>query len=299
MLLDLDARSERSPLATAPRETAERPVWSVLVPFFNERDWLVRTIESLAAQSRPARIILIDNGSSDDSTAVARATCTRLGLDHLLVTETAPGKVKALQAGLLQVRSRYVATCDADTFYPAGYLEAAETLLAQDDCVVAGAYFADPGDAAARMKAGTRMCATARLLPRQCHTGGAGQAFHVDTLRAAGGFDAMLWNYVLEDHEVIHRMMKRGTMRYAPDLWCAPAPRERDRESIRWTLVERLMYSALAPKAGDWFFYKFLAPRLRSRRLVSQSIRERAFQIPVDELQTRRTTRAAAYPVCG
>jgi hypothetical protein len=67
-------------------------------------------------------------------------------------------------------------------------------------------------------------------------------------------------------------------MGYSGDLWCTPSPRERDRDSIRWTLFERLLYSAAAPAAGDWFFYTFLARRLQRRRLLSNRIRERQYQ---------------------
>ncbi|NNG56347.1 glycosyltransferase family 2 protein [Sphingomonas paucimobilis] len=251
----------------------------MLIPFFNEQDYLAATIESLAAQTRSARLILIDNGSTDASAATARATCERLGLDHLLLTERRPGKVQALQTGLAWVHTPYVATCDADTYYPSNYLEAAETLLRQDGCVVAGAYWAPAdSDPAAREGPGRLILTQARALPRQCHTGGAGESFRTDALIAAGGFDPAIWGYVLEDHEIIHRLMKFGTMRYAMDLWCAPSPRKRDRVSIRWTLFERLAYSACAPRAGDWFFYRFLGPRLARRRLVSSSIREQVFQ---------------------
>ncbi|WP_204316325.1 hypothetical protein, partial [Serratia marcescens] len=65
---------------------------------------------------------------------------------------------------------------------------------------------------------------------------------------------------------------------YSDALWCMPSPRERDRDSIRWTLFERLAYSVAAPWAGDWFFYSFLSARLRKRRLLSHNIRERQFQ---------------------
>ena len=61
-------------------------------------------------------------------------------------------------------------------------------------------------------------------------------------------------------------------------MWCVPSLRERDRDSIRWTLFERLLYSAAAPIAGDWFFYRFLAKRLSRRRLSSHRIRERQYQ---------------------
>ncbi|MEN2709360.1 glycosyltransferase family 2 protein [Sphingomonas sp. NPDC092331] len=253
--------------------------WTVIVPFFNERELLADTIASLARQIVPFRLILVDNGSTDGSAAVAEAAARRHRLDYMLVTERTPGKVSALRAGFGWSRTRWTATCDADTLYPPHYLATAGELLSRRNCVTAGAYFVDPGanadDRAAR--AGTIRLA-ARLLPRQSHAGGAGQAFCTATLRAVGGFDPDRWNFVLEDHEVIHRMMPRGRMLYSEAFWCMPSPRERDRHSIRWNLFERLTYSVTAPWAGDWFFYSFLSRRLRRRRLLSQCIRERQFQ---------------------
>lgn len=288
MLLDLDLahawpwNDRRHVSSDAPEDMSRRPAppaWSVLVPFFNERDWLAATLASLAAQTCPVRVVLVDNGSTDGSAALALAQCVRLGLDHRLVTERRPGKVHALTAGLALIDTRFVATCDADTLYPPGYLAAAQRVLEVPGTVVAGAVFVAPGaDAGARARAGRRIRATARLLRRQCHTGGAGQAFRTGALRAAGGFDAARWNWVLEDHEVIHRVLRHGRMGYAPDLWCCPSPRERDRASIRWTAAERLLYAVTAPVAGDWFFYDFLAARLGRRRLTSERIRERRFQ---------------------
>ncbi len=259
------------------------PYWSVVLPFFNERAYLPATLASLAAQTEAPRVILIDNGSTDGSAALALAECARLGLDHLLVTERRPGKVAALAAGLAQVDTPLVATCDADTLYPAGYLAAARRVLAREHTVVAGAFFIAPGaDGAALTRAGRKIVATARVLRRQCHTGGAGQAFRTEALRAAGGFDAGRWGWVLEDHEVIHRVLHRGqagaTIGYAEDLWCSPSPRPRNRASIRWTAGERLLYAVTAPIAGDWFFYRFLATRLRERELTSERIRERPYQ---------------------
>jgi glycosyltransferase involved in cell wall biosynthesis len=268
-----------SSIAARRLDRRPTPLWTVLIPFFNEREYLAATIASLAAQSMPSIMILVDNGSTDGSADVARAAVKAHGLDALVITETIPGKVAALRTGLGWVRTRYVATCDADTLYPPHYLAAAERLLERDTCVVAGAYFVDPGaDQAALDAEALRILSAARLLPRQCHAGGAGQCFAVDALRAVGGFDAAVWNYILEDHEVIHRTMSQGTMLYAQDFWCMPSPRERDRASIRWTLFERLVYTATAPWAGSWFFYRFLAKRLRRRRLLSVQIRERAFQ---------------------
>jgi glycosyltransferase involved in cell wall biosynthesis len=252
--------------------------WSVIIPFFNERDFLGDTVASLAAQTRRFKLILVDNGSTDGSAKVAVDACVAFGLDWVLLNERRPGKVFALTTGLECVRSPLIATCDADTWYPPEYLAEAETLLAAPGSVAAGAFFAARDDQTDQRRNALHISVMPALLRRQCHTGGAGQVFRTAALRRAGGFDAQRWNYVLEDHEIIHRVHREGSMKYSARFWCAPSPRERNRESIRWTLGERILYHALAPVAGDWFFYRFLAGRLDRRRMTSDRIRERPFQ---------------------
>ncbi|MDQ1230305.1 glycosyltransferase family 2 protein [Sphingomonas sp. SORGH_AS_0879] len=285
MLLDAEGAAWRNARAWADAGKTEQaaayvaPCWTVVVPFFNEEAELAATLESLARQKVRFRLVLVDNGSLDASARVAAESCERLGLDHVLLHQGVPGKINALRLGLDHVHTRFVATCDADTLYPETYLAEAQALLEQPGCVVAGAYFIAPGDGEAeRRRESATIRLAARLLPRQCHAGGAGQAFCTKALKAAGGFDPRRWNYVLEDHEVIHRVLRHGTMRYADGFWCVPSDRERDRESIRWTLAERLLYSVTAPFAGDWFFYTFLARRLTARRLTTERMREKAYQ---------------------
>ena len=151
-------------------------------------------------------------------------------------------------------------------------------MLAAPGSVAAGAFFAARDDKADQRRNALHISIAPSVLRRQCHTGGAGQVFRTAALRRAGGFDATRWNYVLEDHEIIHRVHREGSMKYGARFWCAPSPRPRNRESIRWTLAERIVYHALAPVAGDWFFYRFLARRLDRRRMTSERIRERPFQ---------------------
>ena len=263
---------------TAP-PAAETCDWTIIVPFFNEQDYLPATLRSIAALDVPVRVVLVDNGSTDGSCEIAARECFELGLRNVLIQEPRPGKVHALRAGLAQVRTRYVATFDADTLYPADYLSRAAALLEQPGVVAAGAYYT-PGPERRRrdLLTGLHICVAGKLLAHQCHAGGAGQAFHTEALRRAGGFDANRWNLVLEDHEVMHRVSKLGRVAYGMGLWCHPSPRERDRDSIRWTFAERLAYHFARPSRQDRFFYDYLGPRLRARKLSSDRIRERAFQ---------------------
>jgi glycosyltransferase involved in cell wall biosynthesis len=264
-LLERDATPSRLP---------ERD-WTVVIPFFNERDFLPDTLASLARQTVRFELVLVDNASTDGSAEVARAACARLGLYPTMLTERRRGKVAALEAGLAAVRTRRIATCDADTWYPADYLAQASMLLDRPGVVAAGAWFVAPGaDGEARRKKARRTLTVSALLPAQCHTGGAGQLFDTAALRRAGGFSPERWNLVLEDHEVIHRVLKEGAMRYSAGLWCAPSKRERDRAPTSWTLGERVAYHLLVGHTGDWFFRDFLGPRLRRRKLSSERLRE-------------------------
>ena len=249
--------------------------WTVLLPFFNEQNCVSETIASLAAQNRGVVIILIDNGSTDDSVAVAKARCQKFGLRFHLVTEQNPGKVAALASGMHHVRTEFIATCDADTWYPPDYFAKAEALLADGDVAAVGAYFvARDASAATHRLESWHIAAAGFLLPDQCHTGGAGQAFRTTMLKSAGGFDPQVWDWILEDHEVMHRVAKLGRIAYGKSFWCAPSPRLRERPSVRWTLLERLLYHLSSSRQREWFFYSFLSRRLQVRNLPSKALRE-------------------------
>ena len=259
------------------------PVWSIILPFFNEREHLPLALASLSAQSVPYRLILVDNGSTDTGAAYARRRIAEGFPDALLITEPRPGKVAALAAGLRLVDTPYLATCDADTWYPPEYLAEAQRLIETGGPTVhgAGAYFvADPSSRTSRILGALHWLGAARLLPRQTHTGGAGQVFRTASLRASGGFDPARWPYVLEDHEIGQRLLKLGRVRYGRGLWCAPSPRPRDRGAASWTLSERLLYHATPQWMKDWYFYGFLGPRLAARGLLSHRLRVRSEQEP-------------------
>ena len=255
--------------------------WTVIVPYHNERRCLRATLQSLAAQTVRPLVILVDNGSTDRSAEVARAACAEFGIAALHLEELRPGKVAALQRGLAETRSRFVATCDADTLYPSDYLELAGRLLDRPRVAAAVAAYC-PVDAPARVAwlAGWRMALTSRLLPQQCLNGGAGQVFRTAALKRCGGFDPAIWNWVLEDHEVMARIEAHGTIAYHPDFLCHPTPRPRSVNCTGWNLGEQLRYHATVSGERVRYFHEFLAPRLRDRALPSEMLRRPAALVP-------------------
>lgn len=264
--------------------------WSVVIPFYNEAAFLGATVASIGAQSRPPeRIILVDNGSTDGSSAAGAAALAEIGVAATIIDAPIPGKAAALKAGLASVDTAFVATCDADTIYPADYLATAARIFTDGGAgLVAALAFGvgEPFSLKGRL-ARAKGALAARLMPSQAHSGGFGQCFRVAALRRAGGFDPEIWPFCLMDHEIIHRLSKEGRIAHAYDFWCAPSARRADRRRVRWSLAERLLYHAVPRSRRDWYFYAWLGPRFAGRNLSQLNLREKTWDATSDHAARR------------
>lgn len=100
---------------------------SVVIPARNDAEMLARCLASLEAQDRrPDEIVVVDNGSTDDTRAVAEAAGARV------VWEPIPGIPRASSAGLDAARGDLIARIDADSFCPPGWLHRAVTAFVAD-----------------------------------------------------------------------------------------------------------------------------------------------------------------------
>jgi len=256
------------------------PRWTIMLAFYNEADVIVATLQQLRQQTRPFRLILIDNGSTDHSVALCHGLLAGRDLDYVLLSKgEVAGQTAAFAAGLPHVDTEFVATCDADTFYPTDYLARAERLLDDydDENVAVSACFVTPG----RSKIGATAMILHQwlagcLLPRQTHVGTAGHCFRTDALKEAGGYDVLRWPYVLGDHEVMHRVMKLGRQRMSPSHWCSPSARRR--VPVRWSLFERLAYH-LTPFGLKDRYFRWLGGRLERRGLFAARLRIRDWPV--------------------
>jgi glycosyltransferase involved in cell wall biosynthesis len=266
----------RLPDASSP-ERAGR--FAVVLPYYNEAGFIAGTLRSLLAQTRPPdRLILVDNASDDGSEAVCRAVIRESGYAHAtFLRDDRPGKANALETGLAEVDADFTVLCDADIHYPPHYLALAERLLARSPArivsVMAQIVEALPGQDPATRRGLRETVFWSRLLRGKCLTGGAGQIFRTDALRRAGGFSTRQWDCVLLDHEVVNRVRKLGDSLYHEDLWCLHTDRRADRSRVRWNGWERLIYRYMPDFLGDWFFYRFLGPRLRRRNMGHLNLR--------------------------
>lgn len=270
---------------------------AVVIPFYNEERFIGRTLACLSAQTRrPDQLVLVDNASSDQSARICRDFLMTSGIAGAVYAEPKPGKIHALETACRLIRTDVAAFWDADTYYPPHYLDAAMTALARAprlSGVMAPDFPAAPTTFRIRLAHAKKRSVSA-LLAKQCHTGGFGQIFRTERLRAAGGFSAARWPYVLEDHEIAHCVLKTGPITMPADLWCLPSGRRADRTSVTWTLSERLLYHAVPFARKDWFFYSYLAKRFEARGLRNINLRDRAAFAPEGETAADPATVASA-----
>lgn len=256
------------------------PGWSIVIPYYNEASFLPRTLASIVSQTeRPRELILVDNGSTDGSAAIAKEYMTAYpDIVTRLLDEPRPGQVNALEAGISAVTTEFVAVCDADTWYPPHHLalagsqfeRAGHDVVAMMSLGLSG----DPHGPRAIARRWLYAHVISRLLRYQCHTGGYGHAFRTAALRAAGGYTTEHWSFVLFDHELMHRIFAQGRARYHADLWCVSSNRRKDRANTRWSLTERIVYHATPFALKDWFFYSFLRQRFAARNLSGLNLRD-------------------------
>lgn len=254
------------------------PKWSIVLAYYNEREFIEQTLASAVAQKGTSfRLILVDNRSTDDTISVCREfLALHPHVDVRFVDEETPGHVYAIQAGFALVDTPFVAFWDADTVYPADYLLQAERALANPTTAVAQAIdvYVPPHSLAGILRR-ARMRLTHFALNRQGHTGFFGICARTDAVHRSGGPMNPAWPYVLEDHELLHRLFKVGRGTGSFGLWCMPAPRRSANDHVRWTLFERVLYHLSPFRLKDWFFYSFLARRFEQRRMVQANLRVR------------------------
>ena len=94
------------------------PKLSVVVPFYNVAPYLGQCLESLAVQTlRDLEVIMVDDGSPDDSSVIARAFAER-DPRFKLIQQDNQGPGPARNTGVAQAAGEYLAFVDSDDIVP-------------------------------------------------------------------------------------------------------------------------------------------------------------------------------------
>ncbi len=136
--IDLDAGAHgvaaqrRQRLRPKPLAAGDRPTVSVVIPCFNYARFLPDAIGSALTQERvTVDVVVVDDCSTDDSLAVARAIAAQEPAVTVVAHERNQGPVVTFNDGLQHVTGEFVVRLDADDMLTPGSLARATALARQ------------------------------------------------------------------------------------------------------------------------------------------------------------------------
>lgn len=111
--------------------SASEPTVSIILPCFNRSRFLSQAIGSIQAQSyRSWDLVIVDDGSTDDTAEVVESLVGRLGPRATFVRQPNAGPYGARNTGIDLAKGDYIAFFDSDDVWEPDYLSACMTAAA-------------------------------------------------------------------------------------------------------------------------------------------------------------------------
>ncbi len=131
------ARAEASPPGgqTTPSDAVAQARVSVVIPLYNHSGFIEQAIASIFAQTLPpVEVIVVDDGSTDDSADVMRSLCVRHpGI--VFWSEPNQGAHHALNAAIHRASGEFISILNSDDIYDPRRLETCLTAMIADPAV--------------------------------------------------------------------------------------------------------------------------------------------------------------------
>ena len=113
--------------------------FSVIIPLYNKAPYIEKALQSVMAQSfTDYEIIVVDDGSKDESAAIAEKTLAGFSLPNKLIRQENAGVSVARNNGVAQSQGDYLCFLDADDWWAPTFLEEMSGLI--DEFPDAGIY---------------------------------------------------------------------------------------------------------------------------------------------------------------
>ena len=113
--------------------------FSVIIPLYNKAPYVRKTLESVVGQSfKDFELIVVDDGSTDASFAVAKMVLDNSGIRHNLIHQENAGVSTARNKGVAVSHGDYLCFLDADDWWSPAFLAKMDSLI--NDYPEAGIY---------------------------------------------------------------------------------------------------------------------------------------------------------------
>jgi len=180
---------------------------SIVIPAFNEADFLPRCLDSLMTQKNAPNfeVIVVDNASTDETANVAGKYGFRV------IYESKKGVVHARQAGLEAAKGQIIVSTDADSFFPEFWLHNIHSFFLEhpEASGLAGNYHFYKGPLWARIMPavlGFFIWGLSLIIHRPIYVSGANLSFRKE---AFPGYDTRYYQGA-DERGVLLEIMKKG-----------------------------------------------------------------------------------------
>jgi hypothetical protein len=275
---------------------------SVVIPTFNRALLVRRAIESVHRQTvRPAQIIVVDDGSTDETTEAIRGCSDSLEY----VRQANAGAAAARNTGIRLARYPWIAFLDSDDYWTPCHLE--RLLSAIIDSGGEGRfYFSDmrlstnPGGATLwgaigfRPRSPLRLTrdATAWMLMKRQPTMVQCSVFKTDVLKEYGGFDPAY--RVTEDVELFCRLGIGGAACAVAGVGCVQTSDDRaDNRLTATAMTESETYWTCQTMLWCGVLARFPGLELPYRRLVRYNLASARFRLSRSLWHSNKRARSA------
>ena len=189
-------RRKRAPTHQKPPGGEPWPAVTVLIPSYNEERVLAGTVHSALASDYPQlEVLIIDDGSDDDTRGVAEGLAQEHPRVQAEIREQNRGKAAALNAGLARCTTPVVVSLDADTvLLPESLRRLVVAVTHGADACSSNLEVGNKGGLLTRWQSVEYVLGLNLTRRAQATLGcittipGAAAAFRVDALRAVGGW---------------------------------------------------------------------------------------------------------------
>jgi glycosyltransferase involved in cell wall biosynthesis len=202
------------PASASGAQAAVPPMFSVVIPTHQSREFLLAALASVRAQTlADFEVVVVDNGSTDGSEAAVAA----LGDARIRCRwqEDSGLPADSRNRGVALARGEWIAFLDADDLWAPGKLARVAAAIAADPSVDALCHAVREIDAAGRVTGARAYALDARPVADQLQYRGnflttSAMVVRRAALEAAGGFDTRPEYFTVEDFDLWLRLAEAG-----------------------------------------------------------------------------------------
>lgn len=104
--------------------------FSVIIPLYNKAPYVKKALESVLSQTfRDFELIVVDDGSTDESLAIAQSVLYECNTHHRLIHQDNAGVSTARNNGVAVAQGEFVSFLDADDWWAPTFLERMDELI--------------------------------------------------------------------------------------------------------------------------------------------------------------------------